>query len=142
MLHWSPRSRLRYACRQRRVIEVATARAVVCRVSYKCNDLKTSDINRASGYIVNNPTLSPQATMWGLADAPQYPQPWSGCRPGSQELQVVITTNLPRQYIDKNHGAIFFIAKFLYFCNLRVRSTNSLQIDQKTITNALRYGRI
>ena len=80
--------------------------------------------------------------MWGLADAPKYPQPWSGCRPGSQELQVDMKTNLPRQYIDKKRGVIFFIAKFLYFCILRVQLTNSLQMDQKTITNALRYGRI
>ena len=71
------------------------------RRNYAYNYLTASYINRASGYIVNNPTLAPQATMWGLADAPQYPQPWSGCRPGSQELQVDITTNLPRQYIDK-----------------------------------------
>ena len=35
------------------------------RASCKCNESITSDINRASGYIVNNPTLAPQATMWG-----------------------------------------------------------------------------
>ena len=59
MLHWSPRSRLRYACRQRRVIDIATARAVVRRVSYKCNELITSDINRASGYR-HHAALSPE----------------------------------------------------------------------------------
>ena len=69
----SPRSRLRSACRQREVIEVATARAVERRVSYKCNELETIDINRASGYIVNNPTLAPQATMWGPKSAQDNP---------------------------------------------------------------------
>ena len=34
-------------------------------VSYKCNELEPIDINRASGYNLHNPTLAPQATMWG-----------------------------------------------------------------------------
>ena len=42
------------------------------RRNYAYNYLTASYINRASGYIVNNPTLAPQATMWGLADAPQF----------------------------------------------------------------------
>ena len=36
-----------------------------------CKILITSDINRASGYIMNNPALAPQATMWGQPNSPQ-----------------------------------------------------------------------
>ena len=43
-----PRSRHRFARRQRRVIDIATARAVVRWVSYKCNGLMTIDINRGA----------------------------------------------------------------------------------------------
>ena len=33
--------------------------------------LISSDFNRASGYIMNNPALAPQATMWGQPNSPQ-----------------------------------------------------------------------
>ena len=54
-----------------------------------CNHLIASDINRASGYIVNNPILAPQATMWGRQNAPHHQQPRSGCRHGSQDITLI-----------------------------------------------------
>ena len=51
-------------------------------VSYKCNELEPIDINRASGYNLHNPTLAPQATMWGRMNAPHLAQPRRGCTLG------------------------------------------------------------
>ena len=51
----SPCSRLHYVCRQHGVTKTATAHAVVRRVLYSCNHLKTTDINRASGYSFYTP---------------------------------------------------------------------------------------
>ena len=90
----SPRSRLRSACRQREVIEVATARAVERRVSYKCNELETIDINRASGYIVNNPTLAPQATMWGPKSAQDNPNRGAVAHPAAMGNSRPVRTPL------------------------------------------------
>ena len=50
------------------VIENVTARAVVRRVSYECNGLKTSDINRASGYRPRQPCRLKGVNPEALAD--------------------------------------------------------------------------
>ena len=43
------------------------------------NHLITSNINRASGYSLNNLTLA-RSDYVGIAVPPHHPQPWSGCR--------------------------------------------------------------
>ena len=41
------------------------------RLNIMSKHLISSDFNRASGYIMNNPALAPQATMWGQPNSPQ-----------------------------------------------------------------------
>ena len=52
-----------------------------------CKHLITSNINRASGYNLHNPTLAPQATMWGQPNTPHHQQPRRGCRPNNIRSQ-------------------------------------------------------
>ena len=51
------------------------------RLNIMSKHLISSDFNRASGYIMNNPALAPQATMWGQPNSPQKEQPQRGCTP-------------------------------------------------------------
>ena len=65
---------LRETCRAYCHTPLQTRRSIIY------NHLIVSDINRASGYNLHNPTLAPQATMWGQPNTPHLAQPWSGCR--------------------------------------------------------------
>ena len=65
---------LRETCRAYCHTPLQTRRSIIY------SHLITSDINRASGYNLHNPTLAPQATMWGQQNAPHHPQPRRGCR--------------------------------------------------------------
>ena len=53
-----------------------------------CKHLITSNINRASGYNLHNPTLAPQATMWGQPNTPHLAQPRRGCRFSNIRSQI------------------------------------------------------
>ena len=72
---------LRETCRAYCHTPLQTRRSIIY------SHLITSDINRASGYNLHNPTLAPQATMWGQPNTPQHQQPRSGCRPNNIRSQ-------------------------------------------------------
>ena len=76
---------------------------------YRANALITSDINRVSGYIVNNPTLAPQATMWGPKSAQDNPNRGAVAHPAAmcnsrlldaEDVGVLLT----RGYADAHPG--------------------------------------